>query len=175
MWAKQRKKVKKHFFYFFLHFTKKNVLRNTTFYVRTRFRMLHIAIARYRVFTVYILKIKSKWLYVQNQDFCFQIKSYYFIFFKKKVGNTAKISTCISERIVQFLKLLLYYTTRSNFLLGFLLLYLNEFRLFFPPFFLPLNCNFILFKNVVQYSNSKLSKLSNFYFLQNGFFIFGSL
>ena len=109
--------------------------------------------------SLYILKMKSKWLYNQNQDFCFQIKSYYFIF-SKKVGNTAKISTCISERIVQFLKLLLYYPTRSNFLLGFLLLYLNEFR-FFPPFFLPMNCNFILFKNVVQYSNSKLSKLSN--------------
>ena len=77
------------------------------------------------------------------------------IFFEKIVGNTAKISTCISERIVQFLKLLLYYS-RSNFLLGFLLLYLNEFRFFSLLFFLPMNCSFILFKLVlVQYSYSK--------------------
>ena len=121
--SKTKKKVKKHFSYI----SRKKCITQYHFYVRTRFRMLDTGCS------LYILKMalrpKSRFLFSK-------FKYYYFIFFfLKKVGNTAKISTCISERIVQFLKLLLYYPTRSNFLLGFLLLYLNEFRFFFLFFF----------------------------------------
>ena len=77
--SKTKKKVKKHFY---LHFMKKKCITKYRFYVRTRFRMLHIAIARYRVFSsLYILKMalrpKSRFLFSK-------FKYYHFNFFFKK-------------------------------------------------------------------------------------------
>ena len=61
----------------FLTFYEKKCITKYHFYVRTRFRMLHIAIAKYRVFTVHLENLK----YDQNQDFCFQISNLTIFFF----------------------------------------------------------------------------------------------
>ena len=77
--SKTKKKVKKHFY---LHFMKKKCITKYRFYVRTRFRMLHIAIARYRVFTVHLENgFTTK---IKISVFKVQILPFQFFFLKKK-------------------------------------------------------------------------------------------